>query len=132
MHHLDLGLFHYQIEYTQELLKRAKLVDKMNWRIAAIPRHPNLKIFTKGLQSLVRLIANEYRDIIKVMIFVVDNLLNNDLSKIYMKWNEMYLLSRFETFKESDLENFQVKLQSFSKNIIILNNINIFNYIEIN
>ncbi|RHZ81028.1 hypothetical protein Glove_126g48 [Diversispora epigaea] len=28
-------------------------------------------------------------------------------NKIYVKWNEMYLLSRSEKFKESDLENFQ-------------------------
>jgi hypothetical protein len=108
MYHLDLGLYKYQIEYTTELLKQGKLVDKMNWRIAAIPRYPGLKIFSKGLQSIARLTANEYRDIMKVMVFVVDGLLNKKLSEVYVKWNEMYILSRLEIFKESDLKNFQV------------------------
>ena len=107
MHHLDLGLYHYQIEFTKELLSRPS-IDKLNRRIAAIPRHPGLKIFAGGLQSIARLTANKYRDLIKVMVFVVDNLHDKNLSKVYVKWNEMYLLSRLETFKESDLQNFQV------------------------
>jgi len=107
MHHLDLGLFQYQIEYTRLLLGKSA-VDEMNRRIAIIPRHPGLKIFAGGLQSIARLTASEYRDLMKVMVFVVDNLLNKDLSEVYVRWNKMYLMSRFERFKESDLENFQV------------------------
>lgn len=110
MHHLDLGLFHYQIMYTKDLLKSGgkSLVDKMDQRIAMIPRHPGLKIFSGGLQSIARLTASEYRDLMKVMVFVVDNLVNKELSEVYVKWNNMYLMNRFESFKESDLENFQV------------------------
>ena len=77
MHHLDLGLFHYQIEYTQELLKMQHgnfLVDEVDRRLAAIPRYPGLKIFSSGLQSIARLTASEYRDLMKVMVFVIDNL----------------------------------------------------------
>ncbi|RHZ79456.1 hypothetical protein Glove_145g8 [Diversispora epigaea] len=46
MHHLDLGLFKYQIEFTTELLKLkpGKLVDDINKRIAKIPRHSGLKL----------------------------------------------------------------------------------------
>ena len=56
----------------------------------------------------------------KVMVFVVDNLYgkngkavnnfisNNDLVKLYVSWNEMYILSRFEEFSESDLVKFKV------------------------
>jgi len=50
MHHLDLGLFKYQIEFTMELLKRKKLLNKVNERIADIPRHSQLKVFKKGMQ----------------------------------------------------------------------------------
>jgi len=107
MHHLDLGLYHYQIEYTKKLLGKS-LADKLSKRIVAIPRYSGLKIFPKGLQSIARLTASEYRDLMKVMVFVVDGLLNKNLSEVYVKWNEMYLLSRLETFKESDLEKFQV------------------------
>jgi len=111
MHHLDLGLFKYQIEFTTELLKQeqGKLVDDMNQRIAQIPRHSGLKVFKNGVQSLSRLTASEYRDMMKIMVFVVDGLHSKNLSDVYVKWNEMYLLSRLENFKESDLQDFQVK-----------------------
>jgi len=38
MHHLDLGLFCYQIKYTKELLqlKDNSLVDEMDQRLAVI------------------------------------------------------------------------------------------------
>ncbi len=109
MHHLDLGLFKYQIEFTTELLKQGKLADDMNQRIVKIPRHSGLKVFKKGVQSLSQLTASEYRDMMKIMVFVVDGLYSKDLSEVYVKWNEMYLLSRLENFKESDLQDFQVK-----------------------
>jgi hypothetical protein len=121
MHHLDLGLFHYQIEYTRKLLgeqRRKSLIDKIDHRLAEIPRFPNLKIFASGIQSIARLTANEYRNLMKIMIFVVDNLYededaenfvkNEDLAKLYETWNEMYAISRYEIFKESDLGKFRV------------------------
>ncbi|RHZ55005.1 hypothetical protein Glove_421g147 [Diversispora epigaea] len=91
MHHLDLGLFRYQIEYTKELLGKS-LEDKMNRRIAIIPRHPGLKIFAKGVQLITRLTASEFRDLMKVMVFVVDNLLNKDLSEIAInEWADLFI-----------------------------------------
>ncbi|RHZ83452.1 hypothetical protein Glove_92g54 [Diversispora epigaea] len=91
MHHLDLGLFKYQIEFTMELLKlkSGKLVDDMNKRIAKIPRHSGLKVFKKGVQSLSRLTASKYKDMMKIMVFVVDGLYSEDLSNVYVKWNEI-------------------------------------------
>ncbi|GET00661.1 hypothetical protein GLOIN_2v1783703 [Rhizophagus clarus] len=79
MHHLDLGLFRYQIIFTCDILKSR---------------------------------------LMKVMIFVIDNLYdennnkvdnfvnNDDLTKLYEYWNEMYILSRYEEFSESNLEKF--------------------------
>ncbi|RHZ66595.1 hypothetical protein Glove_306g23 [Diversispora epigaea] len=113
MHHLDLGLFKYQIEFTMELLKKKKSLNKVNERIADIPRHSQLKVFKKGIQ-LSRLTASEYRDMMKIMVFVVDDLQIEDLSEVYVKWNEMYLLSRSEKFKESDLENFQKAIDDWA------------------
>ena len=123
MHHLDLGLFQYQVNYTRELLKLQHgnhLVDEIDRRLAEIPRFTNLKIFKTGLQSIARLTANEYRNLMKVMIFVIDNLYkentkkvknfitNKDLVKLYEKWNNMYKMSRNEIFKQSDLNKFEV------------------------
>ncbi|RHZ51503.1 hypothetical protein Glove_477g16 [Diversispora epigaea] len=119
MHHLDLGLYHYQIEFTKGILGRSS-IDKMNERIGAIPRYPGLKIFSKGLQSIARLTASEHRDLMKVMVFVVDGLLSNDLSEVYVKWNEMYILSRLEIFKESDLEKFQKAINEWADLFVIL------------
>jgi len=125
MHHLDLGLFHYQIDFTKKLIKaqhESSLVDEMDHRLAEIPYYPGLKIFSNGLQSIARLTANEYRDLMKVMIFVVDNLYskntknienfikNKDLAELYKKWIDMYMLSRYEIFKESDLDKLKVCL----------------------
>ena len=56
-----------------------------------------------------------------MMIFVVDNLYednenaknfvkNEDLAKLYETWNEMYVISRYEMFKESDLVKFRVSV----------------------
>ncbi|RHZ82081.1 hypothetical protein Glove_114g4 [Diversispora epigaea] len=76
-------------------------------------------MFTNGLQSISRMTAKEYRILMKVMVFVVDNLYkenennvenfveNKKLSEVYAKWNKMYMMSRSEIFTESDLENFR-------------------------
>ncbi|RHZ44404.1 hypothetical protein Glove_734g5 [Diversispora epigaea] len=84
IHHLDL-------EFTKELLSKS-LIDKFNRRIAEIPRHPGLKIFAGGLQSIARLTANEFRDLMKVMVFVIDNLHNKDLSKKAIDdWTNLFI-----------------------------------------
>ncbi|RHZ78349.1 hypothetical protein Glove_165g80 [Diversispora epigaea] len=119
MHLLDLDLYYYQIEFTKELLSKSS-INKFNRRIAEIPRHPGLKIFAGGLQSIVRLTINEFRDLMKVIEFVVDDLHNKDLLEVYVKWNEMYLLSRLETFKESDLKIFQKAIDDWANLFIKL------------
>jgi len=129
MHHLDLGLFRHQIELTCDLLRSQHnnaLVNELNYRLSEIPRYQNLKIFSNGLE-IARLTANEYRSLMKVMVFVVDNLYdrndkgvenfisNNDLVELYVSWNEMYILSRSEEFSESDLVKFKVSKQELHK-----------------
>jgi hypothetical protein len=77
MHHLDLGLFHYQIDFTKTLIKQqhdSSLLNEMDRRLSEIPRYPGLKIFSSGIHSISRLTASEYCDLMKVMFFVVDNL----------------------------------------------------------
>ena len=124
MHHLDLDLFHYQIEYTREILKNMQgnsLLDEMDRRLSNIPRYMGLKIFSRGIQSIARFTTDEYRNLMKVIVFVIDNLYNNnvrnikffvkntELTILYQEWNEMYIISRYEEFSESDLKKFKVK-----------------------
>jgi len=123
MHHLDLGLFRYQIEYTYELLKSQHnniLVNELDRRLSVIPHYTGLKISSNGLQSIARMTANEYRNLMKVMLFVVDNLYsendridvsNNDFVKLYEYWNKMYLLSRYKEFNKGNLVKFKVSTQ---------------------
>ena len=128
MHYLDLGLFCYQINFTYEILKLQHgemLVDEVNRCLVAIPRFSDLKIFSNGLYA--RSTASDYWNLMKVMIFVVDNLYdenddevddfvdNNDLTELYEKWNEMYILSRYEEFSENDLAKFKVSKKKFIK-----------------
>ncbi|RHZ77337.1 hypothetical protein Glove_180g64 [Diversispora epigaea] len=122
MHHLDLGLFHYQIKFTQTFLQKqdSSLVGKIDNRLSKISRFQKFQMFTNGLQSISRMIAKEYKILMKVMVFVVDNLYkknknnvkdfveNRKLSEVYIKWNKMYMMSRSEIFTESDLKNFQI------------------------
>ena len=96
----------------------------MDRRLSEIPRFTGLKVFSHGIQSITRLTANEYRDLMKVMIFVIDNIYsdnthnienfvkNSELTILYKEWNEMYIISRYEKFAESDLELFQVRISS--------------------
>jgi len=126
MHHLDLGLFQYQLSFTKALLLKQcgkSIIDDMNYRVTLIPHYQDLKPFSNGFLHLTLLTASEYRSLMKIMIFIVDNLYedskspnfikNNKIIEIYLKWNKMYLLSRKENYKESDITRLQVTIYIF-------------------
>ncbi|PKC55772.1 hypothetical protein RhiirA1_354262, partial [Rhizophagus irregularis] len=78
MHHLDLGLYKYQVIYTQEMLKNLcgqVAVDELDKCLATIPRFLGLKIFKHGLENIKRLTVNEYYNMIKVFLFVIEGLI---------------------------------------------------------
>lgn len=128
MHHLDLGLFNYQITYTREMLKELcsqTAVDVLDDRLAKIPRFPGLKLFKNGLGNIKRFTADEFRNMMKVFIFVIEGIIIKHYNKgsmnerqakradellvnVFYRWNKMYLYSRREYFSESDLVTFKV------------------------
>jgi len=120
MHHLDLGLFKYMIQFTQVLLSQEggqNSIDQFDNRLAKIPPFKELKIFKNGLYDMSRITAAEYRNLMKIMVFVLDNILPTDakkkkkkLSNLYVSWNEMYIFSRKDSFNESELTEFEVCL----------------------
>src|SRR5579883_454968 len=120
MHHLDLGLFKYMIQFTQVLLSQEggqNSIDQFDNRLATIPPFKGLKIFKNGLYDMSRITAAEYRNLMKIMVFVLDNILPTDamrvqkkLSNLYVSWNEMYIFSRKDSFNESELTEFEVCL----------------------
>jgi hypothetical protein len=126
MHHLDLGLFNYQVTFTRELLKELcgqVAVNELDNRLSSIPRFPGLKIFKNGLENIKRFTANEFRNMMKVFLFVIEGIIkkhhkstvanvanryDNALVDVYYRWNQMYLYSRRDFFTETDLEKFEV------------------------
>ena len=127
MHHLDLGLFKYQVTYTRNMLKDLcgqVAVNDLDHRLATIPRFPGLKIFKNGLENIKRFTADEFRNMMKVFLFIIEGLIvkhhkrsinmntvhryNDALVNVYYYWNKMYIFSRQEYFLESDLEEFKV------------------------
>src|SRR2546430_17739100 len=118
MHHLNLGLFYYQIEYTKQLIKDQhgnSFVNEIDHRLATILRFSGLKIFSNGLQSIARLTASEYHDLIKVILFVVDNLYNQNtnntedyvenkyLASLYQNWNITGRNKKYQTYDKLDI-----------------------------
>ena len=131
MHHLDLSLFKYMLDYTQDLLIEQcgnYAIEELNNRLAAIPRFPGLKIFNNEITSVQT--ADEHRMIMKVIISIIDGIFDDKdsrvierkkknknqyisstrLTSVYFSFVQMYIMSRKEEFSEEDLIKFEVKI----------------------
>jgi len=127
MHHLDLGLYKYQVEFTRDLLKDwcgTNAVIEFDNRLGRIPRFPGLKLFKHGLGNIKRFTAAEFRAMMRQLVFVVDGIIvslhnsnyttnqaksmDKNLVQLYVDWNKMYIFSRKDEFTESDLKTFKV------------------------
>ena len=117
MHHIDLGLFKYQLEFTQEILKQVggtelqKVFDKC---LRQVFRFPGLKLLSKFGQLKVMTMA-DHRHIMKIVIFALDdifeewnNITYNELCDFYAKFSKMYIMSREESYTENELQVFEV------------------------
>ncbi|RHZ47345.1 hypothetical protein Glove_585g31 [Diversispora epigaea] len=133
MHHLDLGLFQHQLNFTKILINKQcgkSFIDKMNNRVKLIHHYKDLKSFPNGFLHLTLLTASEYRSLMKIMIFIVDELYedsgslnfikNNKITEVYLKWNKMYLLSRKENYEKSDVTLLQESINKWAKLFIEL------------
>ncbi|GBC01096.1 hypothetical protein RclHR1_40670001, partial [Rhizophagus clarus] len=115
MHHIDLGLFKYQFEFTQEILKDVRGLDLLKVfddRLHQIPRFPGLKLISK-VGHLKVVTAADYRHIMKVALFAVDNIFEewnqitcDELCNLYVKFSKMYIMSRKESYTENELKVF--------------------------
>lgn len=124
MHHIDLGLFKYQLEFTQDILKEVGGVDlqkEFDERIRQIPRFPGLKLISK-LGHLNVITAADYRHIMKIVIFALDEIFDetwneincNNICELYVKFNKMYMMSRKESYTENELKVFEVNIVTVS------------------
>jgi hypothetical protein len=118
MHHVDLGLFKYQLEFTQDILKKVrgtKLQKEFDERLRQIPRFSGLKLINK-LGHLKLITAADYRHIMKIALFALDDIFDewneiscNELCEVYVKFSKMYIMSRQESYTEKNLRKFEVQ-----------------------
>ena len=103
MHHIDLRLFKYQLEFTQEILKEvggAELQKVFDHRLRLIPHFSGLKLISKVGQLKV-ITAADYRHIMKVALFALDDIFEvewngkscDELCSVYEKFSKMYIQS---------------------------------------
>ena len=124
MHHIDLGLFKYQLEFTQEILKivgRTELQMIFDNCLRQIPHFSGLKLLSK-LGHLKLSTASDYRNLMKVVLFALDDIFDkwngitcNELCDLYSKFGNMYLMSRKESYMENDVKNFEVIVLTISQ-----------------
>ncbi|RIB20125.1 hypothetical protein C2G38_2180083 [Gigaspora rosea] len=98
---MQTGLFKYQLKFTVELLKlhygngQIKILEECLFQI---PSYLNLKILKKGFE--IRLTVAEYRDLMKIMIFALDELipekkLNKNLYDLFSLWID--IIDKFQS-----------------------------------
>jgi hypothetical protein len=124
MHMLDLGITKYLLEFTREYLQQkvsGRVVKEMDHRLCAIPRYPGLIILKNGLENISRFTANDYRNIMKVIIFVIDNLYRDykdggipcdSLCNVFHIYLMMYMKLRQESFTDMELAELQVNIDN--------------------
>ena len=138
MHMLDLGITKYLIEFTHTYLQQKvnnKAVKEMDHRLYAIPRHSGLIILKNELENISKFTVNNYRNIMKVIIFIIDNLYENynegeilckSLCDVFYTYLKMYMVLRQETFTDLNLEilevNYLKKNVKYQCEFFIVNN----------
>ncbi len=119
MHHIDLGLFKYQLEFTQEILKEVggmELQKKFDDKLCQISCFSGLK-FLSSLGRLNVITAADYCHIMKIALFALDEIFGKwreitckELCELYAKFSKMYIMGRQELYTEKDLTDFEVNI----------------------
>ena len=130
MHTLDLGLFKYMLDFTKELLLEqceSQVIQNFEQQLALISRFHSLKIM-KNISDITRLTADELRNIMKIIIFALDNLYNNyerpgvsnkRLCQVHYKFLRMYMPTRKKSFTNDSCNQLQVKQTLIFTNAIL-------------
>ena len=135
MHLQEIGLFPYMLDYTRDMLMHQcgnRILSIMDTRLATITRFDGLRILKKGYQQGSKFTGGEMRDVMKIIIFVLDELYTTDdeinhqiksetisckiLIQCYIKFIKMYITSRQKQFNENDLKRFEVSIFNIINN----------------
>ncbi|POG58402.1 hypothetical protein GLOIN_2v1488639, partial [Rhizophagus irregularis DAOM 181602=DAOM 197198] len=141
MHLQEIGLFPYMLDYTRDMLMYQygnRIISKMDNRLATITRFNNLRILKKGYQQGTKFTGGEMRDVMKIIVFVLDELYTTDnkinqnqtdsnlytiascknLIICYIKFIKMYITSRKKKFNEDDLKIFEREIIDWSNDFV--------------
>ncbi|PKY60677.1 hypothetical protein RhiirA4_431298 [Rhizophagus irregularis] len=107
MHHLDLGLYKYQVEYTRDLLAEwcgSDGVIEFDDRLAKIPRFSGLKLFKHGLGNIKRFTAEEFRSMMRQLVFVVDEhgAINGFVTETYESLHKKWVKNPYRISNQHD------------------------------
>ena len=100
----------------------------MDQRLCAIPRYLDLIILKNGLENISKFTVNDYRNIMKVIIFVMDNLYENykeggipceSLCNVFYLYLTMYMKLRQELFTDMELAELQVNIKSLIYHLLV-------------
>src|SRR5947208_13613433 len=100
----------------------------MDRRLCAIPQYPGLIVLKHSLENISKFTANDYRNIMKVIVFVIDNLYENyedgfsckRLCNIFCIYLKMYIMLRQESFTNMDLAELQEYITGFCQEFVTL------------
>ncbi|CAB4404096.1 unnamed protein product [Rhizophagus irregularis] len=90
MHLQEIGLFPYMLDYTRNMIAQQcgnQFLTKMDNRLGTITPYNNLRILSKGYQQGVKFTGAEMRDVMKIIIFVLDELYTIDNGTSCIKQN---------------------------------------------
>ncbi|RIA79788.1 hypothetical protein C1645_745688 [Glomus cerebriforme] len=122
MHMLNLSIMKYLLEFAHEYLQQkvdAKAVKEMDHRLSKILCYPGLIILKNGLENVSKFTANDYCNIMKVIIFIIDNLyedykeegiLCRKLCSMFCLYLKIYMKLRQESFTDMELAELQVNI----------------------
>ncbi|CAB5387255.1 unnamed protein product [Rhizophagus irregularis] len=144
MHLQEIGLFPYMLDFTREMIMYQsgnQIITKMDVRLATITPFSGLRILRNGYQQGAKFTGAEMRDVMKIIIFVLDELYtNNDiirhrndtentshefvdckkLIQCFIKFVKMYITSRKENFNEDELNEFEQEIIRWSDDFVKL------------
>ena len=105
------------MHHIEEILKRTggtNLQREFDDCLQQIPCFPGLKLISH-LGHLKVVTAADYRHIMKIAIFALDEIFEDEnqitcieLCELYAKFSKMYIMSRKESYTERDLKIFEV------------------------
>ena len=93
----------------------------MDHRLYTVSRYQGLTILKNGLENVSKFTADDYHNIMKVIIFVIDNLYDDykesgisckRLCNIFYKYLKMYMKIRQESFIDIDLTELEVNINN--------------------